>query len=159
MKDQNRGFLSKPVFIAAGLFGIFLCLFILIIQYLVFPNLIIDRIEKFKVEITPVSSTFSPSSQVPEQRNDQITINTPSIPGVIAIGMKLVVFGTGNEGLRMHSDPGLNQPTLSLAKEGEDIIIVDGPIIKDGLIWWKINVVNDSSRIGWSVQDYLREVK
>jgi hypothetical protein len=159
MADQNKGFITKPVFIASGLIGLCLYLFILFIQYVIFPNLIIGKTEKFQVVITQVTSAISPSPQVTLQTNDQFVRNTPSIPGVIALGMKLIVYGTGNDGLRMHSDPGINQQTLFLAKEGEEIIITDGPVITDGLIWWKINVVNDSTRIGWSVQDYLREMK
>jgi hypothetical protein len=159
MTDKNSGFLTKKVVIATGLISVSLCLFVLLIQYLIVPNISIERPEKFQLEITPISSEEVQSQQATAVVNDQTVINTPPVPGVIAIGMKLFINGTANEGLRMHSDPGINQPTLFLAKEGEEITIIDGPIITDGLIWWKINVVNDPTRIGWSVQDYLKEIK
>ena len=159
MTVQCSGFLTKKLIIATGLISISMCLFVLLLQYLIVPNIAIERTEKFQLEITPISSEQSQSLQATIQVNDQTVINTPPVPGVIAIGMKLFINGTANEGLRMHSDPGINQPTLFLAKEGEEIIIIDGPVITDGLIWWKINVINDPNRIGWSVQDYLKETK
>jgi hypothetical protein len=35
------------------------------------------------------------------------------------------------------------------------LTIVDGPVIKDSLIWWKVESRHDPVKSGWSVQDYL----
>lgn len=156
MPEQNLPLVTKPLLIVTGAIGICLCCLTLIIQYLVFPNIAIDSYEKFQVEITHVSATSNSKGQISGQANQQITPDTTSIPGVFALGMIIKVNGTGNEGLRMRFGAGINQSTLYLAQEGEQFRIIDGPAIIDGLIWWKIESLNDSTKVGWSVQDYMK---
>ena len=155
MPENNQSFLTKTVIITAAAIGICLCFLTLIIQFMVFPNIIIENKEKMMVEITPVSATSMSQIQSSGQTDQQTSTDTPAMKGVIAIGMNIKVNGTGNEGLRMRSDAGIEQTTLYLAQEGELFEIIDGPKIIDGLIWWKIKALNDSKKIGWSVQDYM----
>jgi hypothetical protein len=155
MSEKKEVFITKTVVITAAAVGISLCLITLIIQYLVFPNFVFENKEKVKVEITHVSAT-SPSQGQPSIQGDQLTsTDTPSMIGVIAVGMNIKVSGTGNEGLRMRSGAGIDQQTMFLAQEGESFRIIEGPKILDSLIWWKIQALNDPNKVGWSVQDYM----
>ena len=155
MPEKKDTFITKSVIIATAAIGVSLCLITLLIQYLVFPSFIFENREKVKVEITPVSAT-SPSQGQAEGQGDQLeATETPSMVGVIALGMNIKVSGTGNEGLRMRSGAGIDQQTMYVAQEGESFQIIDGPKVLDSLIWWKIQALNDPGKTGWSVQDYM----
>jgi hypothetical protein len=73
--------------------------------------------------------------------------------------MTVQVNGTGQDGLRMRAEPGTDGDVLFLANEGETLMIVDGPVIQDSLIWWKVQSVQDAGKLGWSVQDYLAGIQ
>ena len=155
MAEKKDNFVTKTVIIASAAIGVSLCLITLIIQYLVFPSIAFENKEKVKIEITPVSAT-SPSQGQAEGQGDLLELTaTPSMVGVFALGMNIKVSGTGNEGLRMRSGAGIDQQTLFVAQEGESFQIIDGPIVLDSLIWWKIQALDNSGKTGWSVQDYM----
>jgi hypothetical protein len=155
MPEKKDVFITKTVIIATAAIGVSLCLITLLIQYLVFPNIAFENSEKIKVAITPVSAT-SPFQRQPEGQGGLLGVTeTPSMVGVIALGMNIKVSGTGNEGLRMRSGAGIDQQTMYVAQEGESFQIIDGPKILDSLIWWKIQASNDPGKTGWSVQDYM----
>lgn len=155
MPEKKDVFVTKTVIIATAAIGVSLCLITLLIQYLVFPSIAFENSEKIKVVITPVSAT-SPSLGQPGGQGDMLeATGTPSMVGVIALGMNIKVSGTGNEGLRMRSGAGIDQQTMYVAQEGEPFQIIDGPKVLDSLIWWKIQALNNPGKTGWSVQDYM----
>ncbi len=155
MPEKNVNFITKTVIFAAVAIGVSLCLIILLIQYLVFPAFSFESAEKVKVEVTPFSVTVPSQGLSAADGGLLETTETPSMAGVVAVGMKIKVKGTGNEGLRMHSVAGIDQQTMFVAQEGESFQIIDGPKVTDSLIWWKIQSLNDPERSGWSVQDYM----
>jgi len=155
MAEKKETFLTNTVIIATVAIAISLCLVTFLIQYLVFPNFAIRNTEKFKVEITPISVTLPSKDLVSGQDGLMQTTETPSMVGVIALGMNIKITGTGNEGLRMRSGAGIDQQTIFIAQEGESFLIIDGPKVLESLIWWKIQSVNDPGKTGWSVQDYM----
>jgi hypothetical protein len=65
------------------------------------------------------------------------------------------ITGTGGDGLRLRSGPGLNGAQLFLGYDAEVYQIVDGPIEADGHTWWKLTAPYDATRTGWAVQDFL----
>ena len=69
--------------------------------------------------------------------------------------MKVIVQGTGNDGLRLRVSAGRENETFYIAREGEVFIINDGPKVTSGYIWWQIRSVNSNELIGWAVQDFL----
>ena len=73
-------------------------------------------------------------------------------------GARVIVYGTGGEGLRIHQQAGQNSPTIFYANDGDLYIISDGPIIASGIVWWQIKSLMGDEIIGWAAQDYL-EVK
>ncbi|MCJ7518354.1 MAG: hypothetical protein MUO42_01605 [Anaerolineaceae bacterium] len=156
MPEQNKSIITKPVIITSAAIGIGLCCLTFIFQRLVFPNIVFESSERIQVEITPISGNSNSQDQISDQINKKISTETPPIPGVIALGMIVKVKGTGNEGLRMRSGAGIDQATLYLAQEDEQFKIIDGPVIIDSLIWWKIESMIEATKVGWSVQDYMK---
>lgn len=155
MPDVKSSLLNKSTIIAGFIFGVLLCLITFLIQIALsqaikdFPN------HPYQLLITPVNHEI-----VREEKDGTNIINpqetdTPFIEGVIGVGMQVIVRGTEDKGLRMRQGAGFSSPILFLASEGETLQIIEGPIIEDGVIWWKLVSTEDPLKSGWSVQDYL----
>jgi hypothetical protein len=88
---------------------------------------------------------------------------TPTISGVVIDGIGLGVYvqisGTGGDGLRLRSSPGVDSPTLFLGNESEAFKVTDGPQMVDGYTWWFLTAPYDENRSGWAVSDYLSVVQ
>jgi hypothetical protein len=80
-------------------------------------------------------------------------------PGVIAVGENVQITGTGGDGLRLRSAPGLQGDVLVLGAESEVFRVNDGPRDADGLTWWYLVGLYDASRHGWAVSNFLAVVK
>ena len=80
-------------------------------------------------------------------------------PGVIAVGAFVQVTGTGGDGLRFRSQPGLGGDILLLASEAEIFRVDDGPREVDGYTWWYLVGPFDETRHGWAVTNYLSVVQ
>jgi hypothetical protein len=76
------------------------------------------------------------------------------LPGVFSTGMKVMINGTGGEGLRIHTSPNIKSDTLTIASERSLWIIIEGPELNEGRIWWKLER-DDGNIRGWGVQEYL----
>jgi hypothetical protein len=76
-------------------------------------------------------------------------------PGDIGVGAYVQVTGTGTDGLRMRSDPGLNGDVRFLGMDSEVFQILDGPREVDGYTWWQLKAPLDENRRGWAVSNYL----
>ncbi len=76
-------------------------------------------------------------------------------PGEIAVGRFVQVSGTGGDGLRLRTAPGLDAPVRFLARESEVFQVVDGPQIADDYTWWHLVAPYDPQREGWAVANYL----
>jgi hypothetical protein len=96
----------------------------------------------------PVGTATSPSSTIP----------TPP-PGVIAIGSYVQITGTGNDGLRVRSEPSLQGKVLFVAIEAEVFQVKDGPNQADGYIWWYLVAPYDEKHTGWAVSNYLAVIQ
>lgn len=77
------------------------------------------------------------------------------LPGVFGLGYPVIINNTGGDGLRIRNAPGLDSTPLFLGNEGEGFQIIEGPALKDSIIWWRIESVSDPNRAGWAAQDYL----
>ena len=78
--------------------------------------------------------------------------------GGFFVRMYVQIAGTGVEGLRFHSSPGINSDTVFIANESEVFLITQGPETLDGNTWWFLTAPYDQSRSGWAVMDYLSPV-
>lgn len=155
MLDKLKSIFTKPVIIGGIIISVLLCCLVLTLQIGVFPYVNITSSQKAIVAITPVQTDIeavivSPTAVLEETEN---------LPGVVSLGMTVQVSGTGQDGLRMRAEPGTDQTVVFVANEGEYFSIIDGPVIKDSLIWWKIQALDNAQKVGWSVQDYLMAVQ
>jgi hypothetical protein len=102
---------------------------------------------------TPILlSTWTPTS--PPQENVE-SDNTSEFQ----INNYVQISGTEGEGLRIRSGPGRDNSVFFIGLDSELFKIIDGPIENDGYIWWHLEAPYDTSRNGWSVQDYLSIVE
>jgi len=154
MDNQNNRIINKYTIIASILIACLLCSFLYLLQIFVFPNFIFPSNENIDLQITSVSTDL----YFNEVQNKTPT-SVPGIPepgpGVFEVGMHIEISGTGEDGLRMRAEPGINEKIMFIADEGTQHRIVDGPVIMDSLIWWKIRSIENDGKEGWSVQDYF----
>jgi hypothetical protein len=80
-------------------------------------------------------------------------------PGEITTGAYVQITGTGGDGLRLRTEPGLNADVRILGAEAEVFLVKDGPRQVDGYTWWYLVGPYDSSRRGWAVSNYLAVVQ
>lgn len=78
--------------------------------------------------------------------------------GKIHVGGYVQITGTGGDGLRLRSGPGLSQPLLFLGYDSEVFEVRDGPEDTDGRVWWYLVAPYDDARSGWAAADYLSAV-
>jgi hypothetical protein len=153
--EKLKTILTKEVIIASIVLAMVLCCMMLFLQIGVFPYLSAQADQKAYVLVTPaVANSISNHDESLEP-----TSTLEILPGVVARGNVVIVNGTGQDGLRMRSDPGTESAVLFVANENEYFNVVDGPVIKDSMIWWKIQSLSDAQKVGWSSQDFLASIK
>ena len=79
----------------------------------------------------------------------------PVNPGDIGIGVRVMVTGTGNVGLSIRAEAGTNSERLTVAQEGEKLLVVGGPKAVDDYTWWFVRDELNPDREGWVAEDFL----
>jgi hypothetical protein len=106
--------------------------------------------------LTIIPAPSATSSPAPEEA--ALATATPeggvSADG-IAQGMYVQISGTGGDGLKMRSAPGVKSDTIFLGMEAEVYLVKDGPKLADGYTWWFLEAPYDSTRTGWAASKYL----
>ena len=154
MSETKKSLINKQVIIASIVFSVVLCMLTLFFQ--IFVSVALDNGRTyFQLEITPFIEKPLNDEELDEEMSQLNITQTPMIAGVMGIGMRATVVGTDGKGLRMRESASFDSNVLFLAQDGEQVEIIEGPIIEDSIIWWKIASIQDSQKIGWSVQDYL----
>ena len=84
--------------------------------------------------------------------------DVPQSPGtgVLYVGAYVQVTGTGGDGLRIRSGPGLSFEQQYLGLESEVFEIIAGPQDADDYIWWHLAAPYDNNINGWAVANYLQ---
>jgi hypothetical protein len=72
------------------------------------------------------------------------------------LGELVEVYGTQGDGLRIRESPGLEATILVLGLESEVFQVAAGPVISDGLSWWRITSLYDPTETGWAADSFLR---
>jgi len=107
------------------------------------------------MQVIPLpSATATPSTPTPTPE----LIPTQPLPpesGNITIGALVQVTGTGGDGLRLRSDPGLTGIPRFLGMDSEVFQVSDGPRQVDGYTWWLVVAPYDTSVQGWAVANFL----
>jgi len=112
-------------------------------------------------EITLIAApTLTPTVLDPTQTPTPTPTSIFFLPeGVIGVGIYVQVTGTGDAGLRMRGEPGLDGSVNFSALESEVFLVIDGPETKDGYTWWHLEAPYDQNRNGWSAADFLTPIK
>jgi hypothetical protein len=102
------------------------------------------------------TETRVPPTPTP-QASEQVTPTIPPLAGSIlfAKGDLVQISGTGGDGVRLRSTPGLNGDVKFLGLESEVFQVEDGPQVKDGYTWWYLVAPYDANIHGWAVANYL----
>ena len=77
---------------------------------------------------------------------------------VINIDGYVQITGTGSDGLRIRSAPGLTSETVFRGEESEVFLVKDGPQSADGYTWWYVVAPYDDTRAGWAASEFLAVV-
>lgn len=107
--------------------------------------------------VIPSSSTVTPTS-MEALLTDQPIITPTLQPGSIGIGVFVQVSGTGGDGLRLRTGPGLTSEMQFLGLDGELFQVGDGPVDQDGYTWWFVVGSYDETRQGWAAAEFLEVV-
>lgn len=103
--------------------------------------------------------TMQESATLPAPQEEPSPTSVPPSPqGDITLGGYVEVSGTGGDGLRLRSEPGVNSDVRILAAEKEVFQVQDGPAEIDGYVWWYLVGLADANRRGWAVSNYLIEI-
>jgi hypothetical protein len=115
---------------------------------------------------TPILSVIQAPTETPILRiTASPTAEPTTVPGVptpsgdIAIGDYVQVTGTGGDGLRVHSSPGVSTEVRYVAIDAEVFVVKDGPVEADGYTWWQLQDPYNLTMVGWGATNYLSVVK
>lgn len=115
-----------------------------------------------EVGFAPADLTMIPAPTHTPAATTAPTIDPLASPVVdettIRIGGYVQINGTGSDGLRIRSAPGLNTETVFRGEESEVFLVKDGPQNADGYTWWYLAASYDENRVGWAVADFLAVV-
>jgi hypothetical protein len=120
------------------------------------------------VEGTPVIAlipaptlTTSPTPTPNVSATPTLDVPPSPPPGVLAIGAFVQISGTGGDGLRLRTGPGLDNPVGFLGLESEVFQVIDGPREADGFTWFLVESPYDEGqkRSGWAVSNYLQTIQ
>ena len=100
---------------------------------------------------TPSPTPVAPTAAAPKTVTPPVESSSTSFP----LGSYVQVSGTGGDGLRLRTEPGLNSQIRALGDEGEIFQVRDGPRQADAYLWWYLVAAEDESRNGWAVGDFL----
>lgn len=105
--------------------------------------------------VTPAPPTAAP--QLTATPGGEIP--PPPAEGEVGIGAYVQISGTGGDGLRLRSAPGLEGAILLVGAEAEVFLVKDGPQQVDGYTWWYLVGPYDNERQGWGVANFIRRVQ
>jgi hypothetical protein len=90
-----------------------------------------------------------------------VPVDQPAPPGGVgvSVGALVQISGTGLDGLRIRTDPGLSGQIKFLGIEAEVFQVKDGPRQADGYTWWFLEAPYDTTLNGWAVGDFLQVIQ
>jgi len=110
-------------------------------------------------DLTMIPAPTSTPPPAPTLTPDPLQVGTPTAPaGTIAVGVYVQITGTGGDGLRLRSAPGLTGELLFLGEDAEVFLVRDGPQEANGYTWWRLVAPYDESRAGWAASNFLSVV-
>ncbi len=109
------------------------------------------------IGFTPADLTIiaPPTATVSASASAAVSPTPTPPPNQITIGAYVQISGTGGDGLRIRSAPGLSSETVFRGEEAETFLVKDGPKEADGYTWWYLVAPYDETRAGWAAATYL----
>lgn len=107
----------------------------------------------------PTSTPVTPTPTSPAPTTPTLTPPPPPPDGEIAVGSFVQISGTGGDGLRLRTEPGLSSEVRFLGLDSEVFEVRDGPREIDGYTWWHLVAPFEENRNGWAVSGYLSVVQ
>jgi hypothetical protein len=117
------------------------------------PNF--DATAAITVIAMPTSTPVPPTPTQTPPVTPTTTGLPPPPPQNISIDAYVQVRGTGGDGLRLRTEPGLNSDVRMLGLEDEVFLVQDGPQEVDGYTWWYLVGPFDETRRGWAVSNFM----
>lgn len=113
------------------------------------------------LNVIPAPTATQPAPTPTPQLSPTPSLPVPPAPapGEIAVGAYVQIAGTGGDGLRLRTEPGLEGQVRMLGAEAEVFQVSEGPREIDGYTWWYLVGPYDESRRGWAVANYLSVVQ
>jgi hypothetical protein len=112
------------------------------------------------LNVIPAPSDTAPPPQPTEAPTPAASELPPPTGGVgISVGVLVQVSGTGLDGLRIRTDPGLQGQVKFVGIEAEVFQVKEGPKEADGYTWWFLVAPYDETLNGWAVGDYLQVIQ
>lgn len=105
--------------------------------------------------IAPVRETPPAGGQLIEQQAPTEATEPLSLAGTgPVVGNRVRVVTAGNR-LNGRSDPGLSGAIQVAFENGEELEVIDGPVMADGYSWW---LVRGPTGEGWSADEFLESL-
>jgi hypothetical protein len=112
-----------------------------------------------QLEPSPIGQNAGPPTSIPTTQPTlapnlptPIPTRTP-LPGGCLLNQEVIVFGTGGVGLNLRNEPG--GEVAFIAKEGERMLVIDGPVIFNDIEWCQVRSLAQSSSFGWASLEFL----
>jgi hypothetical protein len=78
---------------------------------------------------------------------------SPAVFTEIAPGAQVIVQGTGGRGLNIRANPTTSAGLAASAKDGDLLLVLEGPQEADGYTWWKVKT--EAGKEGWAAATFL----
>lgn len=100
--------------------------------------------------------TAIPQAQQPQDETlPTVEPTRTALPGGCLLNQRVVVFGTGNVGLNLRSEPRRSAEAQFVAREGDVLQVVDGPQFFDDIEWCKVESITRPGQFGWASLEFL----
>jgi len=106
--------------------------------------------------VQPTPTKRASPTPTPPAKPPTATPKPSPVEAEIKPGIKVRVVGTGIDGLRFRSGPGLNYVTLKIVPDGETFTVLEGPEEADGYRWWRLQ--DETGAIGWGAENWLQPI-
>lgn len=156
MRNNHRKSLGNPHTIIISSFTVFIFLLAVFAAFVVLVGKYYPTEQNFVPQITIITYDTPTISLEKDRAYLSATATTDVILQKFSKGLKVKIHGTGDDGLRIHQDPGEKSPTIFLAAEGDLFSIEEGPMFIGGYIWWRIKSNLDEKINGWAAEDFLQ---
>ena len=155
--ERLRGMINLKVLIGGVLVGV--CLFSALLIFLSSarqeqPGVVAGTAVLYVIA-APSATPLIPATATAPSPTPTNAIPAAPANGIIAIGAYVQISGTGGDGLRLRSEPGLAGTVRFLAIDGEVFQVIDGGRDVDGYTWWRLQAPYDPTVQGWAVANYL----